>query len=69
MEVLTIIWFLSDIWALFFMPWCADHKIELHTALFAVLCPGLNTAFAAYRTYRWIKDGFNINFIKDLFGK
>lgn len=69
MGTLIFVWFISVFWALFFVSWCFDHKIELRVTLFAVFCPGLNTAFAAYRTYRWVKDGFNINFIKDLFGK
>lgn len=63
-----IIWVISIIWALFFTQWCIENNIS-PLAILVMFCPILNTVFAAYRTYRWIRNGFDIKFLKDLFAK
>ena len=66
--IIFLIWVMSCIGVLFFIPWCVDNDISLPLTLFVIICPILNTTFIIYRTYRYFKNG-GIILLKDLFKK
>lgn len=64
--IFLIIWLISWIGAIAFIPWCVDNDISLIMTLFVMICPILNTIFVIYRTYRYFKNRGTIP-LKDLF--
>ena len=68
MEVILVIYFISFIWAFAFSGWACEHEISFGAFMFTIFCPILNTIFAVYRTYRFLKNKDRF-FLKDLFEK
>lgn len=64
--IFLIIWLISCVGVIAFIPWCVDNDISLPLTLFVMICPILNTIFVIYRTYRYFKNGGTFP-LKDLF--